>query len=54
MNALNYIVLIIGLILISVFWFSICPRDRKRETVFVSIGMTILGIVVYFLQSTFA
>lgn len=54
MDAFNYIILIAGLVGISVFWHFICPKDRRKETTVVSIGMTCLGIIVYFLQNTFA
>jgi inner membrane protein involved in colicin E2 resistance len=53
MNALSYSILIVGLVLISFFWYIISPKDRKKETVYVSIGFVCLGILVYFLQSTF-
>ncbi len=54
MNALNYMLVIVGLALIALFWNRICPADRKRETRIVGVVMLCLGVVVYYLQSTFA
>lgn len=53
MNRLNYIVLIIGLISISTFWNLIVPKHRKKETLIVTICLSVLSLVVYFLQSNF-
>lgn len=50
---LNWTILILGLLGISFFWHIISPAERKRETRIVSIIFIVLGIVVYFLQSTF-
>ena len=49
---LNWIVLIVGLILIGLFWNKIASPDRKKETQIVTIVFLVLGIVVYFLQTT--
>lgn len=54
MNAFNYTLVIVGLILIGLFWNRICPADRKRETRIVGIVMLCLGVIVYYLQSTYA
>ena len=54
MNAFNYMVLIVGLILICGFWNLIGPKERRKETLIISVSLSILSIVVYFLQSTFA
>lgn len=48
---LNWIILIVGLIAISLFWHFNSPKERLKETHIVSLGFTVLGIVVYFLQS---
>lgn len=53
MDTFNYLVLAGGLILISGFWNLIGPKERKSETRFVTLGIFVLGMVVYFLQSTF-
>lgn len=50
---LNWIFLIVGLFLISLFWNVIAPADRKKETRIVCTVFLCLGIVVYFLQTTF-
>lgn len=52
MNSLNYIVLVVGLILISLLWNVISNKDRKKEIRIVTISVSILSVVVYFLQST--
>lgn len=52
MNSLNYIVLVVGLILISVLWNAISSKDRKKEIMIVTVSLSILSVVVYFLQST--
>lgn len=49
----NWLILIFGLIAIGVFWHFISPADRKKESHSVSVIFLILGIVVYFLESTF-
>lgn len=54
MNAMNYAILAVGLFVIGLFWYKICPSDRKREMKIVTIGMWLLGMIVYFLQSTYA
>lgn len=53
MNIFNYIILSAGLILIGLFWNIIAPNERAAETRKVTISMFFLGLVVYFLQSTF-
>lgn len=53
MNALNYIILTAGLILIGLFWNIIAPKERAAETRKVTISMFFLGLIVYFVQSTF-
>lgn len=52
MNGLNYIILIIGLIIISVLWNIIAAKNRKKEILIVTISVSILSVIVYFLQST--
>lgn len=53
MDTLNYIVLTVGLLVISLFWNIIGPKDRAKETRMVTTGIFVLGMLVYFLQSTF-
>lgn len=48
---LNWIILVVGLLLISLFWHFNAAPERKKETHIVSAGFTVLGIVVYFLQT---
>lgn len=50
---LNWIVLVVGLALIGLFWHFISPAERKKETHIVAGVFLVLGVVVYFLQSTF-
>ncbi|WP_158097387.1 MULTISPECIES: hypothetical protein [unclassified Flavonifractor] len=50
---LNWIVLVVGLALIGLFWHFISPEERKKETHIVAGVFLVLGVVVYFLQSTF-
>ena len=50
---LNWIVLIVGLILIGLFWNKIASPERKKATRIVTIVFLVLGIVVFFLQTTF-
>lgn len=52
MDALNYIVLAVGMLAIGLFWNIIGPKERAKETRSVTIGIFIFGMVVYFLQST--
>lgn len=52
MNTLNYIILIIGLIVISAIWNIIAAKNRKKGILIVTISVSILSIIVYFLQST--
>lgn len=52
MNGLNYSILIIGLIIISVLWNIIAAKNRKKEILIVTISVSILSVIVYFLQST--
>lgn len=54
MSAMDYIVVVVGLCLIGLFWNVICPPDRKKEMKVVSVLMLVLGVVVYYLQSTYA
>lgn len=49
---LNWIVLVAGLVLIGLFWHFISPEERKRETHIVAGIFLVLGVVVYFLQTT--
>lgn len=53
MDALNYIVLAVGLALIGLFWNLIAPKERRSETRKVTVGIFVFGMLVYFLQSTF-
>lgn len=53
MSAMNYAIVIIGLLAIGLFWNAICPADRKKEMKVVSVVMLVLGTVVYYLQSTY-
>lgn len=50
---LNWVVLIVGLLIISLFWHFISPVERKRETHIVTGIFLVLGVAVYFLQSAF-
>lgn len=49
---LNWIVLIVGLVLLAIFWHVISSEERRKETHIVSCVFLVLGIVVYFLQTT--
>lgn len=53
MSVLNWVILIMGLLLISVLWLKISPAERKKETKIVAGAFIALGIIVYFIQSTF-
>lgn len=51
MDVLNYVVLVVGLLLIGLFWNFLSPKERKKETRIVTICLFILGVVVYIVQS---
>ena len=49
---LNWIFLVVGLLLISLFWHCISSADRRKEIHIVTTVFLCLGVVVYFLQTT--
>lgn len=51
MDTLNYAVLIIGLLGIGIFWNVISIKERKKETLVVTISLFVLGIIFYIAQN---
>lgn len=47
----NWIILIIGLILVILLWRTLAAPERKKEATLVSAGMSIFALIIYFIHT---